>query len=103
MTQQQQQRARVLGSNYTTFRYAGQNIAYLEMLNDGGQSPVGQGRNGGPGFDFVPPLGYRPPTEIVTSRAINGGTLQLSIREIWHQEVWQQMAGLAGSNDILEV
>lgn len=96
MTQQQQQRARVLGSNFTTFRYAGQSIAYLEMVNDSGQAPVAP-------HQFVHPLGYRHPTEIVTARAIGGGTLQLSIREIWHQEVWQQMAGLAGSNDILEV
>lgn len=93
------QRARVLGSNYTTFRYAGKNIAYLEVVNDSGQSPVGP--NGG--YEFVHPLGNRHPTEIVTSRAINGGTIDLSIRELWHEEVWQQMAGLAGSTDIIEV
>lgn len=103
MTQQQQQRARVLGSNYTTFRYAGKSIAYLEMVADSGQAPVGQGRSGGAGYDFVHPLGFRHPTEIITSRAIGGGYIDLTIREIWHQEVWQQMAGLAGSNDILEV
>lgn len=99
MTQQQQQRARVLGSNFTTFRYAGKSIAYLEMINDSGQAQVGGPSN----FQFVHPLGYRHPTEIITPRAIGGGTLQLTIREIWHQEVWQQMAGLARSHDILEV
>lgn len=96
MTQQQQQRARVLGSNFTTFRYAGKNIAYLEMVNDMGQAPVAAPQ-------FVHPLGYRHPTEIVTARAIDGGFLDLSIREIWHEEVWQQMAGLANSHDIIEV
>ncbi len=96
MSQNQQMRARNLGSNYTTFRYAGKSIAYLEMVADSGQSPVAQ-------HQFVHPLGNDHPTEIVTARAINGGTLQLNIREIWHQEVWQQMAGLAGTTDILGV
>lgn len=94
--QQQQQKARVLGSNYTTFRYAGQSIAYLEMVGDSGQPMVADAQ-------FIHPLGYRHPTEIATARAIQGGTLQLTIRELWHQEVWQQLAGLANSNDLLEV
>lgn len=91
------QRARNLGSNYTTLRYAGKNIAYLEAVADSGQRLVGAGH------EFVHPLGYRHPQEIVSARAIMGGTLTVTIRELWHEEVWQQMAGLAGSNDILEV
>lgn len=93
------QRARNLGSNYTTFRYAGKNIAYLQVVNDSGQPPVGgRGR-----YEAVHPLGERHPTELVAPRAISEGTLQLSITEVWHEEVWQQMAGLAGSNDIIDV
>lgn len=92
------QKARNLGSNFTTFRYAGRNIAYLEVVSDSGQEPVG-GRT----HEFIQPLGHRHPSEIVTPRAIGGGLLSLNIRELWHQEVWQQMAGLANSHDILEV
>lgn len=92
----EQQRARNFGSNYTTFQYAGKSIAYLEMVSDSGQPLVAQ-------YQFIQPLGNFTPTEIVTSRALSGGTLQLSIRELWHQEIWQQMAGLAGSNNIIEV
>jgi hypothetical protein len=90
------QRARNFGSNYTTFRYAGKSIAYLEEVSDSGQEPVS-------GPQPIMPLGYTHPAEIVTSRAVGIGTLLLNIREIWHEEVWQQMAGLAGSTDILEV
>lgn len=90
------QRARNLGSNFTTFRYAGKNIAYLEVVSDSGQAPVAQ-------HQFVHPLGYRHPTEIVTARAIDGGAVTLDIRELWHEEVWQQMAGLANSHDIIDV
>lgn len=92
------QRARNLGSNFTTFRYAGQSIAYLEAVADSGQAPVGGGA-----YQFVHPLGYRHPQEIVTPRAITGGTLTLSIRELWHEEVWQQMSGLAQTHDIIDV
>lgn len=91
------QRARNLGSNYTTLRYAGKNIAYLERVQDSGQKLVGEGHQ------FVQPLGYRHPAEIVSARAIGGGLLTVTIRELWHEEVWQQMAGLAQSHDILEV
>ena len=97
MTINQMQRARNLGSNYTTFRYAGRSIAYLEMVSDSGQRPVGAGH------EFVHPLGYRHPTEIVTARAIQGGTITLTIKEIWNENVWEQMAGLAGTTDIVEV
>jgi hypothetical protein len=90
------QRARNLGSNYTTFRYAGQSIAYLEQVQDSGQSPVAQ-------VQAVHPLGHRHPVEFVTPRAINFGTLTLSIRELWHEEIWEQMVGLAGAHDIVEV
>jgi hypothetical protein len=90
------QRARNFGSNFTTFRYAGKSIAYLEQVSDSGQEPVA-------GHQFIHPLGFDHPQEIVTARAITGGILTLDVREIWHEEVWQQMAGLAGSKDILEV
>lgn len=92
----EQQKARNFGSNYTTFRYDGKNIAYLEVVSDSGQSPVAQPQ-------AIHPLGYRHPVEIVTPRAINAGQLVLSIRERWHEEVWQQMSGLANSHDIVEV
>jgi hypothetical protein len=90
------QKARNLGSNYTTFRYAGKNIAYLEQVADSGVRPTVAPQ-------AVHPLGYRHPIEIVTPRFHDIGTLTLSVREIWHEEVWEQMAGLAGTHDIVEV
>lgn len=90
------QRVRNAGSNFTTFRYAGRSIAYLEMVADSGQEPV-------TGVEAVHPLGYRHPVEMVTPRALDFGTLVLTIRELWHQEIWQQLAGLANSHDIVDV
>lgn len=97
MTVIAQQRARNLGSNYTVFRYRGQSIAYLEGVQDSGQEPVGSG------FEVIHPLGFDHPTEIVVANAIGAGSLTLAIREMWRQEVWQQLAGLANTTDIVEV
>lgn len=91
---------RVVGSNYTTFQYAGKTIAYLEEINDGGQEAISaQGRP----YEFIHPLGYRTPTDIVTSRVLDGGLLTLTIRELWHAEIWEQLAGLAGAKDVVQI
>lgn len=91
---------RVVGSNYTAFAWAGKPIAYLEVVTDSGQQALS---NEGAGYQFIHPLGYATPTDIVTSRALDGGTLALSIRELWNQNVWEHMAGLAGTSNIIEV
>lgn len=94
---QQANPVRTVGSNYTTFNYGGKAIAYLEQIEDAGQEAVGGGH------EFIHPLGYTHPTDIVTGRALMGGTMRLTIRELWHQEVWEQLSGLAGTHDIVEV
>lgn len=95
-----QAQVRVVGSNYTAFTWNGAAIAYLEMVADSGQPALS---NNGPGYEFIHPLGYRTPTDIVTSRALDGGTITLMIRELWNLEVWEHMSGLAGTRDIIEV
>src|SRR5690606_41786247 len=54
-------------------------------------------------FQFIHPLGARHPVEIATSRVLQGGTLVLTIRELWNGPVWQQLAGLARSNNIVDI
>lgn len=91
---------RVVGSGYTAFLYKGQIIAFCEGVEDSGQkafSDLGQP------FQFVHPLGQPHPVEIATSRVLQGGTLILTIRELWNAPVWQQLPGLAGTNNINDV
>lgn len=91
---------RVVGSGYTTFQYRGKPIAFCEGIEDSGQrafSDLGQA------YQFIHPLGERHPVEIATSRVLAGGTLMLTIRELWNQAVWEQLAGLAGTNNIVEI
>ena len=101
MAQQvQKTQVRVVGSGFTTFEYHGQPIAFCESVEDSGQrafSDLGQP------YQFIHPLGYRHPVEIATSRVLAGGTLVLTIRELWNQPVWWQLAGLAGTLNIVDI
>jgi hypothetical protein len=92
---------RVVGSNYTTFLFDGLAIAYLEEIADSGQKAIGG--QGGEGYEFIHPLGYRTPTDIVTARVLGGGFVDLTIHELWNQQVWEQLSNLTGSNDIVTI
>ena len=93
-------KVRVVGSSFTTFNYNGKPIAFCEGVEDSGQrafSDLGQP------YQFIHPLGSEHPVEIATSRVLAGGTLMLTIRELWNAPVWQQLAGLAQSNNIVDI
>lgn len=99
-TQTQKAPVRVLGSNYTTFLYNGKSIAYLEVIDDTGQRAFS---NGGQGYEFIHPIGHVTPTDVVTGRVLDGGLITLGIRELWNAQVWEQLQGLAGSSNIVEI
>lgn len=95
-----QTQARVVGSGYTSFNYRGRPIAFLEGIEDSGQrafSDLGQP------YQFIHPLGETHPIEIATSRVLSGGTLQLTIRELWDIPVWHHLAGLAQTYNIVDI
>ncbi len=87
---------RVVGSNYSTFRWRGKSIAYLEQVVDRGVSPVSQ-------VEAIHPLGEDHPTEFAVPRALSFGQLTFTIRELWEKPVWQHLAGLATAQNILDV
>jgi hypothetical protein len=95
-----QTQVRVVGSGFTTFSYQGKPIAFCEGVEDSGQrafSDLGQP------YQFIHPLGATHPVEIATSRVLQGGTLILTIRELWNAPVWQQLSGLAQSQNIVDI
>ncbi|MFE0490210.1 hypothetical protein [Streptomyces griseoaurantiacus] len=57
----------------------------------------------GQAYAFIQPLGARTPVEIATSRVLGGGTLQLMVQELWNQAIWEQLSGMAGTNNIVEI
>lgn len=93
-------KVRVTGSGYSTFVYAGKPIAFLNSVEDSGQRAWS---DKGQAYAFIQPLGSRTPVEIATSRVLGGGTLQLTIQELWNQAIWEQMAGMSGTNNIVEI
>lgn len=93
-------KVRVVGSGYTTFSYAGNPIAFCEAVEDSGQRAYA---DTGQPYQFIMPLGSTHPIEIATSRVLQGGTLNLTIRELWNGAVWQQLSGLTGTNNIVEI
>lgn len=91
---------RVVGSSFSTFSYAGKPIAWLEGVEDSGQRAFS---DAGSAWQPIHPLGSRHPVEIATSRVLQAGTLNLTIRETWHRAVWEHLSGLAGSNNITDI
>ncbi len=87
---------RIVGSGYTTLEYAGKRIAFLDSFRDSGQQPI---------TAAVPvhPLDAPFPVEIATATALNAGTIQATIRELWNEPVWYQLQGLAGKKSITDV
>ena len=93
-------RVRVVGSGFTTFSYNGKTLAFCEGVEDSGQrafSDVGQP------YQFIHPLGNSHPVEIATSRVMQGGTLQLTLRELWNEPVWQALGNLDGTWNMVNV
>lgn len=95
-----QTKVRVVGSGYTTFHYKGAPIAFCESIEDSGQRAFS---DTGQPYQFIHPLGYTHPMEIATSRVLAGGTLMLTIRELWNQAVWQQLSGLENTYNLVEI
>lgn len=93
-------KARVVGSGYTVLSYNKQPIAYCEGWEDSGQRPFS---DVGQPYQFIQPIGYEHPAEIATSRVISGGTVMITIRELWSQPTWWQLAGLAGTWNMVDI
>lgn len=93
-------KARVVGGGFSVFSYAGKPIAFLLSVEDSGQRAWS---DRGQPYSFIHPLGSRTPVEIATSRVLQGGTLQMTIQELWETAIWEQLAGLTGTNNIVEI
>lgn len=94
-----QTKARVVGSGFTSFNYAGKVLAYCTSVQDSGVQPVSSAG----GVQAIHPLGARHPIEFVTPRAVTHGTLGLTLVELWNEPVWWQLQNLYGASDIVEV
>jgi hypothetical protein len=93
-------KARVVGSGYTVLQYNNKPIMFCEGWEDSGQrafSDIGQP------FQFIQPIGWERPAEIATSRVISGGTIMITVRELWNQPIWWALAGLKGTWNMVDI
>lgn len=94
------QRIRV-GGGFTVFHWSnttdpGGVIAVADRVQVASVTPV-------TGAVAVQPMNALRPMEIVTPRAHTNGVITLTLTDLYNQSVWDRLAGLAGSNDIIDI
>jgi hypothetical protein len=89
-------RVRIHGG-YTVFYWQNQVIGFADQVTVTGVTPVV------PQPKAIQPLNYLRPAEIITPRASSYGVITLRLTELWNEAVWQRLAGLANSRDIIDI
>lgn len=85
-----------VGGGYTVFLYQGKPLAYVDVVRETGPRPVAAPQ-------AVQPLDQPYPVEVALPAALEAGTIEVTFREQWNTEVWEQLPGFAGTNDLLGV
>lgn len=94
------QRVRVPGG-FTVFHWSdntspGSVIAFADEVRVNSVQPVAPAQP-------VQPMNALRPVEIVTPRAHTNGSLVLVLTDLYNEAMWQRLAGLASSNDIIDI
>lgn len=87
---------RIGGSGFTTMMWNGKRLAYLQVMQDTPPAPVASAQ-------AVQPIDESVPLEIVTAMAVGCGTLRCTFYELWNEWVWNQLPGLQGTANLLQV
>jgi hypothetical protein len=85
-----------VGGGYTFFKYNGQVLNYVDVVRETAPRPVAAPQ-------AVQPLDSPYPIEIAFPAALEAGTIEITFREQWNQEVWEQLPGLQYAQDLLAV
>lgn len=86
-----------VGGGYTVFHWKNTVIGWADSVQVTSVRPVGDGAQA------VQPMNALRPLEFVTPRASTYGTIILTKVELWNKSIWQDLAGLANSNDIIDI
>lgn len=92
----QGQRVRVGGSGFTVFHWGSQVIGFAQEVRVAGVTPVAQPV-------VIQPLNAAQPLEIITPGAHANGVLTMVLTELYNEPVWNRLAGLANSQDIIDI
>ena len=85
-----------VGGGYTFFNFNGQPLAFVDVVRETAPRPVAAPQ-------AIQPLDRPYPIEIALPNALEAGTIEVTFREQWDQEVWEQLPGFAETNDLLEI
>ncbi|MDB5280897.1 MAG: hypothetical protein JWR61_5852 [Ferruginibacter sp.] len=90
-------RTRVGGSGFTAFYWRTSPIGFCRQIAHTAPTPVG------PGPTPIHPLDEPYAIEIITPAAQNIGTLTLELYELYNHKVWDALADIAGSIDLVNI
>ena len=86
-----------VGGGYTFFSYNGKPLVYVDVVRETAPRPVAAPQ-------AIQPLDQPYPVEIALPAALEAGTIEITFREQWNQEVWEQLgAAFVNKQDLLGV
>ena len=86
-----------VGGGYTFFSYNGKPLVYVDVVRETAPRPVAAPQ-------AIQPLDQPYPVEIALPAALEAGTIEITFREQWNQEVWEQLGtAFVGQEDLLGV
>jgi len=84
------------GSGVTVMKFGGDVVAFCNGVTVTWPSAV-------TAEVAVQPMDAIRPLEIVTARAIGAGTIALTLTNLYNQQIWDRLAGLAGLDDLADI
>jgi hypothetical protein len=90
-------RVRVGGSGFTIFHWRGKPLAFARQVAHTSPEPVG------PGPVAIQPMDARRPVQVITPAATGMGTITLEMYDLYGAQVWERLAGLAGTTDLVDI
>jgi hypothetical protein len=86
-----------VGGGYTVFHYNNLPLAYVDVVRETAPRPVAAPQ-------AIQPLDEPYPVEIALPAALEAGTIEITFREQWNSEVWEQLGGpFVHTQDLLAV
>lgn len=96
MARDPNKRPRLGGSARTVFMWRGTVIGFAQSVTVEPVQPVADPV-------AVQPLNSPRPVEILTPAATRWGVIRLTMTELYNRSVWQNLAGLANSQDLVDI
>lgn len=90
------QRPRLGGSGYTVFTWEDNIIGFARQVVVTSPEPVAPAA-------VIQPLNAFEPIEILTAGASGPGTIEMTLVELYNTSVWQRLANLANSQDLIDI